>query len=193
MLSVENIRAGLAPHAATLSDIARGSICHGLDHGTPTAIAHNEYPAPLRETMASFVTLRLGSDLRGCVGTIYAVRPLVKDLARNAFLSAFRDPRFKPLAASEIGATMIEVSVLSPPEPVIYTDQDDLMAQLAPGRDGLILEHEGGRGLFLPQLWETLTDACLFVSRLKVKAGLPPKPLGPNVRALRFETVKFTE
>ncbi len=110
-----------------------------------------------------------------------------------AFLSAFKDPRFLPLAASEFAATAIEVSVLSPPEPVRFTDQDDLAARLVPGRDGLILEHEGGRGLFLPQLWETLADACLFLRHLKDKAGLPPRPLGPDVRAFRFETIKFTE
>ena len=193
MSSVETIRAALAPHAATLPGIARSSIRHGLGHGAPEAIALRDYPAPLREKLASFVTLRQGSDLRGCVGTIYAERPLAEDLARNAFLSAFKDTRFLPLAASEFAATAIEVSVLSPPEPVQFTDQDDLAARLVSGRDGLILEHDGGSGLLLPQLWETLADACLFLRHVKDKAGLPPRPLGPDVRALRFETIKFTE
>ncbi len=193
MSSVETIRAALTPHAATLPGIARSSIRHGLSHGAPEAIAHCDYPAPLREKLASFVTLRQGGDLRGCVGTTYAIRPLAEDLAHNAFLSAFKDPRFVPLAASEFAATAIEVSVLSSPEPIQFTDQDDLAERLVPSRDGLILEHEGGSGLFLPQLWQTFTDACLFLRHLKDKAGLPPRPLGPNVRALRFETIKFTE
>ncbi len=105
MLSVETIRAALA-----LSGIARSSIRHGLSHGAPEALALCDYPAPLREKLASFVTLRQGGgDLRGCVGTTYAIRPLAEDLAHNAFLSAFKDPRFVPLAASEFAATAIEV------------------------------------------------------------------------------------
>ncbi len=102
--SVETIRAALA-----LSGIARSSIRHGLSHGAPEALALCDYPAPLREKLASFVTLRQGSDLRGCVGTTYAAHPLAEDLTRNAFLSAFKDPRFLPLAASEFAATAIEV------------------------------------------------------------------------------------
>ena len=133
MSSAETIRAALAPHAATLPGIARSSIRHGLGHGAPEAIAFCDYRAPLREKLASFVTLRQGSDLRGCVGTTYAVRPLADDLAHNAFLSAFKDTRFLPLAASEFTTTTIEVSVLSSPEPVQFTDQDDLATRLVPG------------------------------------------------------------
>jgi AmmeMemoRadiSam system protein A len=193
MSSVENILTTLAPHTETLHGIVRSAIRQGFEKGTPPGVKLYDYPAPLRERMASFVTLRMDGDLRGCVGTAYSERPLAEDVARNAFLAAFHDTRFLPLGVSEFSAINIEVSVLSPPEPLSFTDEDDLAAQLVPGRDGLVLEHEGARGLFLPQVWETLTEACDFLDQLKVKAGLPTRPLNRAVRALRFEAIKFLE
>jgi len=193
MSSVENIRATLAPYTEILHGIARGAIRQGFEKGATPGVRLDDYPAPLRERMASFITLRLDGDLRGCVGTAYPKRPLAEDLARNAFLAAFHDPRFLPLGVSEFSAIDIEVSVLSPPKPLSFTDEDDLAAQLVPGRDGLVLERGGARGLFLPQVWETLTEACDFLDHLKVKAGLPVGPLDGAVRARRFEAIKFLE
>ena len=108
MWSVETIRAGLAPYATTLHEIARASIRHGIGHGAPAKITLGDYPALLRETLACFVTLRHGNKLRGCVGTAYATRPLAEDLTHNAFLAAFHDTRFDPLAASEFTDTAID-------------------------------------------------------------------------------------
>ena len=193
MSSVEDIRVALGPHAAKLHQLARLGIRDGFGKSAPPSIALHDCPPPLHEQMASFVTLRLEGSLRGCVGTPYAERPLAEDLTRNAFLAAFHDARFSPLALWEFSEISIDVSVLSPPEPLPFTDEDDLAANLVPGRDGLILEYEGARGLFLPQVWDMLPDACVFLDHLKDKAGIPPGPLGPTVHALRFEAIKFSD
>ncbi len=189
--SVDTIRMALAPHAATVHAIARASIRQGFGHGAPPRISPGDYSPTLRETMASFVTLRQGEDLRGCVGTAHAVHPLAEDVSRNAFLAAFNDTRFLPLAVSELDAISIEISVLSAPQPLSFDDEEDLADRLVPGRDGLILEYKGARGLFLPQVWETLSDPYAFLDCLKDKAGLPSRPLDPAVCALRFEAIKF--
>lgn len=193
MSSAESLRATLAPHAAALHSIARGSIRHGLDHGAPAPVSLGDCAAPLGQRLASFVTLRQGGALRGCVGSAEAELPLAEDVARSAFMAAFRDYRFPLLKAAELTVTAIEISVLTPVRPLAFADEDDLVARLVPGRDGLILEGNGGRGVFLPQVWETLSDAHAFVAHLKDKAGLPRTPLDPAVRAHRFEAIKLAE
>jgi AmmeMemoRadiSam system protein A len=193
MSSVDTIRTALAPHETTVHAIARTSIHQGFGHGAPPWISPRDYSSTLQETMASFVTLRQGDDLRGCVGTAYAVHPLAEDVSRNAFFAAFSDLRFSPLSVSEFDSISIEVSVLSPPQPLSFDDEEDLADRLVPGRDGLILEYKDAWGLFLPQVWETLSEPHDFLDCLKDKAGLPSKPLDPTVRALRFEAIKFQE
>jgi AmmeMemoRadiSam system protein A len=193
MSSVDAIRASLAPHAVTLHGIAHASIRQGFARSAPSSIRKHGYSSILQETMASFVTLRKGKDLRGCVGTAYATHPLAEDVSRNAFHAAFSDTRFSPVSTEEFEAISIEVSVLSPPQPISYANEEDLVRRLVPGRDGLILEYRGKRGLFLPQVWDTLSDADTFLDYLKDKAGLPSTPLDPAVQALRFEAIKFQE
>lgn len=193
MSSVETLRAALAPHAAVLHRIAGSSIRHGLDHGAPAPVRLGDYPAPLGQRLASFVTLRQGGALRGCVGSAEAELPLAEDVARSAFMAAFRDYRFRTLKAAELAVTAIEISVLTPFQPLEFADEDDLAARLVPGRDGLILESDGARGVFLPQVWETLSEPHVFLAHLKDKAGLPPTPLAATVRAHRFEAIKLAE
>ena len=189
--SVDALRAALAPHAPALHDLAHHSIRRGFLETTPPTVPLRDQPVPLRDMLASFVTLRQDGELRGCVGTAFAARPLAEDVTRNAFLAAFHDTRFAPLAASEFAATEIEISVLSSPDPLPFSDESELMAQLVPGRDGLILEEGTRRGLFLPQVWEMLPDVASFLDHLKDKAGFSAGPLDPAVRALRFSAIKF--
>ena len=191
MSSVDTLRNLLNPHGATLHALARESISGGFGRGAPGRVRAGDYALALRTKMPSFVTLRLNDNLRGCVGTAFAARPLVEDISINAFGAAFHDPRFPPLAMTEFGAISIELSVLSAPEPMPFADEEDLASRLVPGRDGLILEHFSGRSLFLPQVWEMLPDPGAFLDHLKAKASLPSRPLGPAVRALRFEAVKL--
>jgi AmmeMemoRadiSam system protein A len=193
MSSVDALRTLLGPHRRTLHALAHDSINYGLDRDAPRPVCASDFAPALQTKIASFVTLRLEGNLRGCVGTAIAARPLVEDIWINAYGAAFHDLRFPPLARAEFQAVSIELSVLSAPEPMPFTDEQDLRTRLVPGRDGLILEHHGGRGLFLPQVWEMLPDPAFFLDHLKAKARLPARPLDPAVRVLRFEAVKLPD
>ncbi len=177
---------------AMLIDVARRSIQHGLTHGRPLQVNPLDYPEPLREQRASFVTLNRSGQLRGCIGHLEAVAPLVVDVAENAFAAAFRDPRFPPLSAGEFDDLEIHISVLSPPEPMSFTSESDLLGQIRPGVDGLILEDGHAKGTFLPSVWESLPNPRDFLAHLKVKAGLPPTHWSPSVKVYRYETESFS-
>jgi len=193
MSSVKLIESALAPHAGTLHAVARTAIREGLGCGVPTIAPLQDHPEPLQARMASFVTLRREGELRGCVGSAEAVRPLLHNVAHNAFGAAFRDSRFPPVRGPELGDISIEVSVLRPLEALRFIGERDLLAQLLPARHGLCLELGDRRGLFLPQVWEMVPDAWAFLGHLKAKAGLPSWPLDASVSAYRFETIKFGE
>lgn len=182
----------LAPaHRAILLNVAEGSVRHGLDTGQPTAIAAGSYPAPLFARRATFVTLELAGQLRGCIGTLVAEKPLVEDVALHAFAAAFRDPRFPPLSAEELPGLAIVVSVLSPAEPLPASSEAELIAGLRAGRDGLILKEGSRRSTFLPSVWESLPDPRAFVTHLKRKAGLPADYWSPTLRFERYVTESF--
>lgn len=145
------------------------------DVGVPRARVLDEHPDWLAVPGASFVTLRIGVDLRGCIGTLEAFRPLAEDVRGNAVNAAFRDPRFAPLTAEEFDRIRIEVSVLSAPEPLDdVRSEAEAVARLRPGVDGVILRSGGHRATFLPQVWEQLPSPYDFLARLRRKAGLRP-------------------
>ncbi len=173
--------------------LARDSIRHGLATGRPLEVDVTAFDPELRKPGASFVTLDAHGRLRGCIGSLEAYRPLVVDVADNAFNAAFRDPRFPPVREDEFEDLRIHVSVLSPPEPLQFRDEADLLAQLRPGVDGLILEDRGRRGTFLPSVWEPLPDRREFLAHLKLKAGLPPDHWSPTLRVWRYTTESFGE
>ena len=145
----------------------------------------------LEDPGASFVTLRRAGELRGCIGSIEAVRPLGEDVERNARGAAFRDPRFPPLDPSEISLVDVEVSVLSAPQPVAAANEGEAVAALRPGVDGIVLEYDGRRATFLPQVWESLADPLDFLSELRRKADLPARFWHPGVRLSRYTVEKF--
>ena len=103
--------------------------------------------------MATFVTLKHGKRLRGCVGTVEPSRPLAVDVVENTYGAAFRDPRFAALKRDELSGLSVSISVLSQPSAIRYTDEKDLLQQLHAGRDGLILRNANARGVFLPRVW----------------------------------------
>ena len=156
-------------------------------------------PAPepdnpaLRQPGAVFVTLMQDGELRGCIGSMEAHRPLDADLRSNARAAAFRDPRFAPLSAEELAYTRVEVSLLTPAVPIDFADEEDAVRQLRPGVDGVILEWRGRRGTFLPQVWESLPGRHLFFTHLKQKAGLPADFWAPDVKLYRYEVQKWKE
>lgn len=177
---------------ALLLASARQSIAYGLDHGGRPA-PNSDAPAPLDAPGASFVTLRREGQLRGCIGTLEAYRPLFIDIAGNACAAAFHDPRFTPLRHPELEALILEISVLSPPEPLDIGNEQELLGRLRPGVDGLILDAGGRRGTFLPGVWDSLPDPRDFLHHLKLKAGLPGDYRLDTVRVWRYTTECFGE
>ena len=177
-------------HRATLMQVAADAVRHGLILRAVLDLDVSRFDAALREPRATFVTLRLHGDLRGCIGVLEPIRPLIADVAQNAYAAAFRDPRFTPVLYHEVDQLSYHISVLSPPQLMTVTDEADLLRQIHPGVDGLILEavDEGKRGTFLPSVWDTMRDPRVFVQQLKIKAGLPPEGWSPTWRVSRYTT-----
>jgi len=171
-----------------LSRLASQSIEYGLDHGRPMPVMAGVYEADLGAPGAVFVTLKRGGQLRGCIGSLEPRRPLVEDVAHNAYAAAFEDPRFPPLRREEIEDLEIQLSVLSPAVPMRFDSEAELVAQLRPGIDGLVLIEGMRRGTFLPSVWEQLPDPWQFLDHLKQKAGLPSGYWSPTVRVERYTT-----
>ncbi|HYL24555.1 MAG TPA: AmmeMemoRadiSam system protein B [Burkholderiales bacterium] len=147
----------------------------------------------LRQAGASFVTLTRDGALRGCIGSLQAQRPLGTDVAENAIAAAFRDPRFTAMTTDEWPGVRVEVSLLSAAKPLRFADEEDLLAQLRPGEDGIILEYEGRRATYLPQVWETISDKRQFLHELARKAGLPDGVRLARCTILRYRVSKWTE
>jgi hypothetical protein len=147
----------------------------------------------LRQAGATFVTLTRNGQLRGCVGSLSPQRPLGADIAENALGAAFRDPRFPALAREEWPQCRVEVSLLSTPKPLRFADEADLLGQIVPGEDGLILEADGKRGTFLPQVWQGIPDKSAFLKELIKKAGLPPDTRLGRCKVSRYRVAKFHE
>ena len=142
---------------------------------------------------ASFVTLTQQGQLRGCIGSLEAHRPLNLDVEENAIAAAFRDPRFPPLSHEELARTRIEVSVLERPQALRFSDEKDALRQLRPGLDGLILQCAQRRATFLPQVWESLPTPAHFLRQLKLKAGLPEDFWDENITLARYGVQKWKE
>lgn len=174
---------------ATLLALARGAIAAAFGGPLPAPV---DEPT-LREPGAVFVTLTQGGALRGCIGSLEAYRPLADDVAANALAAAFRDPRFPPLTADELPRTRVEVSLLTPPEPLAFKDEADALAKLQPGVDGIIFACGPRRATFLPQVWEQLPDRREFMAHLKQKAGLPAAFWSPEVTLQRYRVQKWSE
>jgi AmmeMemoRadiSam system protein B/AmmeMemoRadiSam system protein A len=181
---------GAAPQDAgrILLAVARGAIEGALlQKATPPV----DRPDWLKLRGASFVTLSKGGTLRGCIGSLEINRPLGEDVAANALAAAFEDPRFPKLSLEEWPGCALEVSVLSAPKPIRFADEADLLAQLKPGEDGVILEHEGKRATYLPQVWEGIPDKRVFLAELVKKAGLPADTRLVRCRLQRYRARKF--
>jgi len=183
-----------AEHGRTLLRLARASIGAKLGCNPEPAVADDLW---LRIVRATFVTLKKGGDLRGCIGSLEARRPLGEDVIANARAAAFQDPRFPPLARPEFEAIDLEVSLLSTPRRILFEDHDDLIRQLRPGEDGVILESGEGlevrRATFLPQVWEGLPDPEQFLAHLKQKAEIPANVPSTRCKVLRYGALKWSE
>ena len=173
------------PLKQQLLESARESIEKGLC-GENLMVNAADYPEPLRVPRATFVTLHVDGKLHGCVGTLEARRPLVEDVVSNARSAAFHDSRFPALTWPEFEQLEIHISILSPPEPMTFSSEADLLAQLRPQVDGLILEDGHCRGTFLPSVWEQLPSPNEFLRQLKLKAGLEADYWSSHLRVQRY-------
>lgn len=186
--SLNNPSPILAPaHRQQLLQVADESIKKGLCGETP-AVRAADFPELLRVVRATFVTLHVEDKLRGCIGTLEARRTLVEDVASNAWSAAFRDPRFSALTWPEYERLDIHISILSLPEPMQFSSEEDLLAQLRPHVDGLIIEEGFFRGTFLPSVWEQVPEPREFLRHLKHKAGLHPDHWSSRIRVQRYTT-----
>jgi AmmeMemoRadiSam system protein A len=176
----------LRRHRRVLLQVAEASIDHGLAHGEPPGLDPRRFASELRTTRATFVTLKRSGALRGCIGSLNAWQALIADVSHNAYRAAFGDKRFPPLTADEWHGLDLSVTLLSPAEPMRIRDEDHLLTQLRPGRDGLIIADGEHRPIFLPQVWGSLPEPRDFVTHLKVKAGLPADHWSATLAASRF-------
>lgn len=175
---------------------ARGQLLTGLARAAIAAEFGAPWPALPRpvwldEPAATFVTLTFHGQLRGCIGTLEAHRSLYDDVTQNARAAAFGDPRFTPLAADELPAVGIEVSVLTVPQPLQFTSETDALRRLRPGVDGVIFQYGGRSATFLPQVWEQLPEPHEFMAHLKRKAGLPADFRADGVRLAVYQVDKY--
>lgn len=183
-----------APERRQLLAIARHSIHVGLHRDSRLEVDLQALPAALCEPLGVFVTLTQHPDrLRGCIGTIEPDAPLALAVADSAHGAAFRDPRFPQLAADELACTGIQISVLTPMEPLAADSRQALLAQLQAGEDGLLLQDGRYQSTFLPTVWEQLPAPESFLDHLLEKAGLPADHWSAGLRFHRYQTVCFSD
>jgi AmmeMemoRadiSam system protein B/AmmeMemoRadiSam system protein A len=174
-----------------LINIAQQSIRHGIQNGNCPNVDVLGFPHPLRTLRRTFVSVHTGGKLRGCVGSLVANSPLIADVVQNAYRAAFEDKRFKPLSEEDLAETDISVSILSTPRPMTFRDEADLVAQIQPDTDGLILQDGQKRGIFLPVVWEQIAAPGDFLRHLKNKAGLPLDHWSDGLKVWRYTTESF--
>jgi AmmeMemoRadiSam system protein B/AmmeMemoRadiSam system protein A len=178
-----------------LVDVAKAVVREAAQRGgaAPKLNINGALPRTLLAQRATFVTLTIAGQLRGCRGTILPQRSLLFDVAENAWQSAFGDPRFPPLTAAELEGLEFHVSILSTPRRIACDSEAALLRELRPDVDGMILRDGGRQSLFLPSVWEQLHDPATFVRQLKLKAGLPADHWSGTFEAFRFSTESFGE
>lgn len=176
----------------TLLRLAAQSIEYGLKHQTVMTLEPNDYPPSLQQISATFVTLTIQQQLRGCIGTLEAYRPLVNDVVENAYAAAFRDPRFSPVDNTELNLLQYHISLLQPSVEMQFDSEEDLRQQIQPGIDGLIFISGGRRATFLPSVWEQLPEPSEFINHLKVKAGFDKNYWSPDVKVSRYHVDEFS-
>lgn len=178
-----------------LIELARASIEETFGHPFPyeKAALTAKFPE-LKEKRATFVTLKVdGKELRGCIGSIVPHTALYDDIIANAKSAAFHDPRFAPLTEAEYRRCSVEVSLLSVPQNLPYSDKEDLRAKIRPGIDGVILQLDGRSATFLPQVWEELPDFDQFFAHLGLKAGIGANVLDYHPEIFTYQAEHFED
>ena len=179
-----------------LLDLARRTVRDVVTNGTTPTLDPSRLPPRLTQKKGCFVTLKKNGKLRGCIGYIFPVEPLYRAVIDNARNAAIKDRRFDPVQPSELKQIEIEVSVLTPPEPLEFDSPEDLLGSLRPNVDGVVLRIRRRQSVFLPQVWEQLPDKETFLAHLSAKAGCPPqawKEPGTSVLTYQVEAFKESE
>jgi len=156
----------------TLLRMAREAMEHAVRGEKPPSMRSEILTQNLREKGASFVTLTIGGQLRGCIGALEAYQPLADDVCEHAVAAALEDPRFPSVREDELSRIQLEVSRLTRPVSLEYKDADDLLSKLRPHVDGVILRDGFHRATFLPQVWEKISDPSEFLENLCYKMGV---------------------
>jgi AmmeMemoRadiSam system protein A len=155
----------------TLLRLAREAMEHGVQGRKLPSLDTNSLTPILLEDGASFVTLTINNNLRGCIGALEAHQPLVEDVREHAIAAALEDPRFRPVQENELSRIRLEVSRLTAPRLLEYSSSEDLLAKLNPHVDGVILKDGRRRATFLPQVWEKIPNPEDFLNQLCAKMG----------------------
>lgn len=158
---------------AVLLRLARKALEDGVHHRHLPDLDLQTLPPALQQPGATFVTLTRHGELRGCIGALEAYQPLAEDVREHAVAAAMNDYRFPPVSPPELDELEIEISRLTPPQPLEYEHPHELPARLRPGIDGVLLRDGYRRATFLPQVWEKLPDAEQFLNHLCQKMGAP--------------------
>lgn len=158
----------------TLLHLAREAMEHGVRGKKLPSLDNSTITPHLSEYGASFVTLSIHGELRGCIGALEAHQPLVDDVREHAIAAALEDPRFRPVDETELDRIKIEVSRLTAPHPLDYSSSADLLTKLRPHVDGVIIKNDYRRATFLPQVWEQIPDPEDFLDHLCAKMGAKP-------------------
>jgi AmmeMemoRadiSam system protein A len=155
-----------------LLKVAREALEHGVTGKGLPPLDQNVLTPNLIEQGASFVTLTINTELRGCIGTLEAYQPLVEDVREHAIAAALKDPRFPPVTPAELNRIKLEISRLTAPLPLEYSSAGDLIKKLKPHVDGVVLKNGNRRATFLPQVWEKIPDPVEFLEHLCRKMGM---------------------
>jgi AmmeMemoRadiSam system protein A len=158
----------------TLLSLAREALEKGVQQQPMRPLEPDKLTPALREPGASFVTLTIQGQLRGCIGALEPYQPLADDVLEHAVAAALEDPRFPPVTPAEVHRIEIEISRLTSPQPLQYTDAEDLLGKLRPHHDGVVLRDGFRRATFLPQVWEKIPEPAEFLDNLCYKMGEAP-------------------
>lgn len=196
-LELEQEAASLQNFALTykpqLLKVARTSLEEAVLHQNRYQPDRKDFAEDVYDKGAAFVTLKQNGELRGCIGSLLPNRAVILDIADNTYNAALSDSRFNPLTAEELSQITLSLSLLTGYEKIDYTSEEDLLSQLKPGVDGLVIRDGDRQGLFLPSVWEQLPNAKDFLTNLKLKAGMSPSHWSNTIKAYRFRTVEIKE
>ena len=172
---------------------AHKAIESGLKNKTIICTDEKHHSAALQTQAASFVTLNIKQQLRGCIGTLQAHQSLLCDVSEHAYAAAFKDPRFAPLSDEEYTQVKIHISILTPAEPLHCQDEQALFDKIRADVDGVILKYKHHQATFLPSVWQQLPDKQEFIQHLKLKAGLNKDFWHKDILIETYQTFSITE